>query len=244
MSAETDPPIKRFREFKRAAVDVGGTALFTHPIDGRFVARVGQFSYDLDDDGNVSSCECEFIKDTEITAVSPAGAGVSGVTGAGSVSSASEELAAELETIGIESTIAADAVAAQDSWTAGSEQVSTRNILVDAAALSNEIAALIEDEGLEDDLAKYDAYRAAIMLGEAVRGAALAATAETASVFVVRLVRPTSLLALCASFYGGAEAEDRERQVIALNDIRRPGWLDTEVDYLFPTKSVDSKAAF
>ncbi len=242
MTGETVPPIQRFREFKRAAVDVGGTALFTHPIDGRFVARVGQFSYEIDDDGNVSAA-AEFIKDAELTAVMPAGAGVAGVTGAGSVSAAAAELDTALEDIDIESDIAADAVAAQDAWTAGEEQVSTRQILVDAARLSNDIAALIADEGLEDDLAKYEAYHAAIMLGEAVRAAALAATAETSSVFVVHLVKPTSLLALCASLYGGAEAEDRARQIEALNDIRRAAWLDVGVDYLCPTKSVDAKAA-
>lgn len=244
MKGETVSPIQRFREFKQAAVDVGGTALFTHPIDGRFVARVGEFSYDLDEDGNVANCTAEFIKDAELTAVSPAAAGIAGATGAGGVEATAAELAAELEDIGVDSTIPADAVAAQSAWTAGDEQVSTRQILIDAARLSNDIASLIEGEGLEDELEKYEAYHAAIMLGEAIRSAALAATAETSSVFVVRLTRPSSLLALCASFYGGAEAEDRERQVIALNDIRRPGWLDVGVDYLFPTRSVDAKAAF
>lgn len=244
MKNETEAPLKRFRDFKRAAVDVGGTALFTHPIDGRYVARVGQFSYDLDDDGNVANCVAEFIKDDEITAVSPAGAGVAGVTGEGSISAAAESLDTALADIDLETTITADAIAAQDAWFAGAEAVSTRQILVDAARLSNDVASLIADQGFEDDLAKYEAYHAAIMLGDAIRSAALAATSETSSVFVVRLVRPSSLLALCASLYGGDEAEDRERQVIALNDIRRPGWLDVGIDYLFPTKSVSSTADF
>lgn len=243
MKGETVPPIQRFREFKRAAVDVGGTAIFTHPIDGRFVARVGEFSYDLDDDGNVSNCVAEFIKDTEIAGVTPAGAGVAGVTGFGTVEAAADELEAALAGIDIESTIPADAKAAVDAWTAGDAIESTRQILVDAARLTNDLNDLISGEELEDELEKWEAYHAAIMLSEAIRSSALAATAETSSVFVVRLVKPTSLLALCASLYGGGEAEDRARQVEALNDIRRPAWLDTGIDYLFPTKSVDSKAA-
>lgn len=126
-----------------------------------------------------------------------------------------------------------DARVAVSGWTVRDSP--PRQIMIDAARISNNIAIVIEAGGLELDIALWPAFRAAIMLGEAVRSAAIAATSETPSVFVMRIVQPTALLPLAARIYGGAAAQDRARQISELNDISTPGWLPAG-DYLMPTR--------
>jgi hypothetical protein len=126
-----------------------------------------------------------------------------------------------------------DARIAVANWSEG--EISTRQIMIDAARISTNIATMIEVGGLELDLALWPAFRAAIMLGDAVRAAAVAATSEVPSVFVMRIQERTALLPLAARVYGGAEAIDRARQIAALNDISTPGWLSPG-DYLVPTR--------
>lgn len=232
----------RFRQLK-AAVDAGAEAIFTHPIDGSYLAEVGEFTYVIDEHSNVTDCSIEFIATEEIEAVSPAGAGTSGISGEGSVTQAADDLQAALDEAGIESTVPADAVTAQASWTE-SEDVSPRQVIVDTAALSDRLSALIEDEALEDDLALWDVYRAAIMLGDAIRTAAIAATAEVPTVFSMRVMTPVALLALAGRVYGGDEAEDRARQIASLNDIRTVAWIDAGTELIMPAKSTSQRATF
>lgn len=127
----------------------------------------------------------------------------------------------------------ADARASVASWS--DEDVSTRKIMIDCARLSDSISTMIDQGGFTTDLNLWEAYMAAIMLGDSIRSAAIAATSETSSVFVMRVQKRTALLPLCARVYGGAEAQGRERQIMTLNDISTPGWLDPG-DYLMPAR--------
>lgn len=114
--------------------------------------------------------------------------------------------------------------------------VTARDIVNDASRISTNIAVLIESGGLETDLALWPAFRAAIMLGGAVRTAAGDATADTPAVFLMRVTDRTALLPLAARIYGGAEAADRAIQIRSLNSIPTPGWLDPG-DYVMPVKA-------
>lgn len=135
---------------------------------------------------------------------------------------------------GLFSAVTMDARVSVASW-GNDETVPTRQIMIDAARISNNIAVMIEVGGFEGDIALWPAFRAAIMLGEAVRSAAVAATSETPTVFVMRVVQPTALLPMAARIYGGANALERARQITELNDISTPGWL-APGDYLLPTR--------
>lgn len=117
--------------------------------------------------------------------------------------------------------------------------VSTREVMIDAARISSNIATMIELGGLQTDLSLWPAFRAAIMLGDAVRSAALAATSDTPTVFTMRVRDRTALLPLAARLYGGAQAAERVRQILSLNDIATPGWLDPG-DYTMPTPSAQA----
>lgn len=208
----------------------GGKAhMLAHPIEGNFLAKIGPFQYRQDEDSNYTA-DVTFYPDDDDVAVSPAGAGVPAIAGETIVSTAADdldELLADLEPSDLSDDGAAITDASRDaveSWSV-SEEVPTRQIMADVAAITNSIASLINDHGLEDDFALFDVWLGAIMLGEAVRAAATAATAEVAHVFTVRLQEPTVLLALCAQIYGGRLAETRERQVRELNDLRSTAWV-------------------
>lgn len=127
----------------------------------------------------------------------------------------------------------ADARASVATWT--DEDVNTRKILNDTARLSDSIGTMIDIGGLEDDLQMWPVFRAAIMFGESIRSAAISATSETPSVFVMRVQRRVALLSVAAKIYGGAAAQGRSKQISTLNDIRTVGWLDPG-DYLMPTR--------
>lgn len=131
--------------------------------------------------------------------------------------------------------VMADARATTDAW-AQAEDLSSRQVQIDVARISDSIVSMIEVGQLESDIALFPAYRAVIMLGEALRLSAISATSETPRVFVVKIKAPVSLLAICAKIYGGADAQDRARQVAALNDIKTVGWLDAG-SYLMPEAS-------
>lgn len=126
-----------------------------------------------------------------------------------------------------------DARVAIAGWNNG--DVPTRQIMIDAARISNNIAVMIEVGGFEHDLALWPAFKAAIMLGDAVRDAAIAATSDTPAVFAMRIVERTALLPLAARIYGGAQAQDRAAQIATLNDIPTPAWLPPG-DYLLPVR--------
>lgn len=338
-----------------AAKDSGQTAIFQHPLLGRYLASVGEFMSEIDEH-SVISAEAEFIKEAADIAVTPTGAGSSGISGESSVAAAAAALDGELAKLGqlkmsgaatsallarvpggvslaqVRGTVDlsaaraaafvsgiaqsvkanADSVATEAAGILGipattefefagavaslrplvegsssasaqlvtridalfgrssgdpsnslasiasseaesglfaattidariavanwsEDGVPTRQVMNDAARISNNIATMIEVGGFERDLSLWSAFRAAIMLGDAVRNAAIAATAEVSSVFVMRIQDPTALLPLAARVYGGAEATERARQIMGLNDISTPGWL-APGDYLMPVR--------
>lgn len=110
--------------------------------------------------------------------------------------------------------------------------VSTHDVLIDAARISANLALLLDT--LQADLSLWPAFRAVIMLGDSIRSAALAATSETPTVFTMRVRDRCALLPLAARLYGGAQAADRVRQIRSLNAIPTPGWLEPG-DYTMPT---------
>jgi hypothetical protein len=238
MPGERLSPMERFLTFQ-AQVEEGEPQLFTHPIDGQFYARVEGFTYTIDEDENITDASARFIRSANAESPTPAGAGTTAAAGEDAVAASAAEFTNELAAVGITSTLGADAVAAQEAW-GSAEEVPTRQVLVDVAALSERLATMIVDEGLEEDLSLFGAYRAAILFGDAIRAAALAALAETPKLTSIRIGSPVSLLALCRRIYGGAQAEMRQRQILALNDIRTPAWIEAGTVLMIPLPSSSS----
>jgi hypothetical protein len=135
----------------------------------------------------------------------------------------------------------ADVRASVAAWS--DEEVPARRAAVDAARISDSISTMIEVGRFEEDLQLWPAYRAAIMLGDAVHSAAEAASSEIASLFVMLVQNPTALLPLAARIYGGEDAQDRARQIASLNDIKTVGWLEPG-SYLMPARPPGSQPLF
>lgn len=214
---------ERFAAFRKQVND-GERLLFTHPFEGSYYVNAGAFDYTADEDGEITACSIEFIAAADVEAPVPAGTGVSIATGEARIAARAAALSALLDDLEVSSDIPARAIAAQESW-ADAEIVPTRQVITDVADLSQSLNDLIVDQGLEEDLALWEVYKATIFMGAAIREAALAALAETPKVTAIRIANPVSLLALCVRLYGGAEAEARMRQILALNDIRTPAWI-------------------
>ncbi len=215
------------------AVNTGKSAIFTHPLIGSYLAGVGDFTHTVDSSGVITG-EAEFIPDDTPLSVAPATALSPGVDVATSVSQAADNLDAELVAVGISTEVTGDARETAERWDADPD-LPARQIANDTARISTGVAELIEVNGLEDDILLWPSFRAAIMLGEAVRAAAVAVASETPAVFLMRVTTPTALLPLAARVYGGADAVERARQILELNDIATPGWLPPG-DYVMPTR--------
>lgn len=240
---EAEEPLDRFLRLK-VQVDEGARLIHTHPIDGSYLARVGEFTYDLDGEYQFPiNVQIEFVADDVIEPVTPAGAGANGIIGESSVEAAADNLAGKLSDAELVWRTPDDepytdvAKARASAWQ--DDDSSTRQVVIDSADIANAVDEMIVDLGLEVDLAKFDAYRAAILFVDAFRASAIAATSETPAVFVIRIERECALLPLCARTYGGIEAEDRARQIAELNDVASPGWL-APGQYVFPVPSRNS----
>lgn len=128
--------------------------------------------------------------------------------------------------------LTADARAITTAW-ASQDDVSPRQLQIESARLSQSIADLITAGELELHLELWPIFVAAIALGDALRSAAIAASADTARVFTARVQSTISLIPLAAHIYGGTDAMRRARQIAQLNDIKTPAWL-TPGDYVLP----------
>lgn len=130
--------------------------------------------------------------------------------------------------------ITSDARETIDAW-AADPALALRTVQIDSARLSQSTAEVIAVGELELHLELWPCFAALILFGEAIRSAAIAATSDTPRVFTVIVRTRTSLLPLAAQIYGGAQARDRAAQIVQLNDIKTPAWLDPGT-YLMPVR--------
>jgi hypothetical protein len=237
MDGDDLSPVQRIRALLAMVDDKA--RMFSHPIEGSYLARVGPFSYDVDASTGAITAELEFVPVADVQAVSPVGGGSIAATGAGAVSMAAEALAFELEDVGITSDVPAQASAAADSW-ASSDPVNPRDVLAKTGSLTSQLGDQADD--LDDDLDMWTAYKATVILSETVRAAAEAATADTAQTFVVRVGTAIALRALLQGVYSAEEADLRYQQAMALNDIVSPAWIEPGTELQLPLPSPAARA--
>lgn len=231
---ETTTALDRLLLFKRQVdeqTDASDGLLFVHPIDGPYFAKVGEFTYRIDDSSNVVDATCTFYRVGQIVAALSPGLATVPSVGLDAVAARADELNAlledsvrpsELAAVGLPTDFVTTAAALPTAWLEDGD-IPTRDILADVARVTDQLNVLTSI--LEDDLALFEAWQGTMLFGAAFRAAAVAATSETPSVFTMRIGTPCSVLALVTRVYGGADSEDRERQVRGLNDIRTPGGL-------------------
>lgn len=228
MAGDDLDPLERCRRLQAIVDD--RPRIFSHPTSGSYLARIGPFTEEVDDTG-VITAEIEVVQVAPAEAVATAGAGTIPVTGAGAVSAAADALTAELADVGMTSSLPDDVTSAVDDWTSG-DTVNPRQVLTELGSLTSQLGNLAD--ALEGDLGLWAAFKATILLAEAARAAADAATSDTAQTFVVLISAPVALRALLASIYPADEVDDRYVQAMALNDIASPAWLEPGSELLLP----------
>lgn len=228
MAGDSLSPLERLQALQAIIDDK--PRIFSHPTSGSYLARVGPFTEEVDERG-VITAEIEVIRVAPIEAVSPAGAGTISIAGSGAVKAAADELRAQLGDINVPSTLPDDAAAAVDSWSE-TDTVNPRQVLTEVGSLTEQSGELADT--LDDDIGAWAAYKAVIVLAEAVRSAADAATASTAQTFTVRIAQPVALRALLQGIYSAEEADTRYDQAMALNDIATPAWLEPGSEIVLP----------
>lgn len=230
-------PIDRARRLL-ATVDAK-PRFFRHPLAGTFLARVGPFEYEINEHG-VISADVEFTQITDILAIADAAGSGIPASGEGAVSEAAEALNLELESIGITSTLPADAATAADSW-AASEDLNPRDVLTQTGSLTEQLGTQAGE--LEDDIDAWEAFKTTVLLAEAVRSAAEAATADTAQTFVIKIGTSVALRALLAANYGADEVDLRYTQAMQLNDIANPASLELGQELILPQPTPKRRSA-
>lgn len=228
MNGDDLAPLDRLRKFTALVDDK--PRMFTHPVEGTFLARVGAWNYDVDASGVISG-EAELIRVGDVAAVSPAGAGGIPAAGDGAVAAAADALDLELEGIGQPSVLPQQAAAAVDGWAAQGTP-NPRDVLTQTGSLTQRLGD--QAAGFESDLNDWAAFKATLLLAESVRAAAESATADTASTFVVKIGSTIALRALIASIYGADEADRRYEQAMQLNDIANPAWIEPGTELVLP----------
>lgn len=237
MAGDDIEPLDRARRLS-ALVD-GKPRLLSHPIEGTYLARVGPFNIDIDENG-VITANVEFIAVAESIAVAPAGAGGIPAAGAGAVAQAADAYILELEGIGESGSLGTDAAAAADSWAAAADP-NPRDVLAQTGSLTEDLGTQADD--LDDDLAKWQAFKQTVLLSDAVRAAAEASTSDTTSTFVLKVGSTVALRALLAGVYGADECDVQYARALLLNDISNPAWLELGTELVLPMPTTPARSA-
>jgi hypothetical protein len=231
MEGETDSPKTRFDRLC-ALIEQGDAQIFTHPLRGSYLARVGRFDHDVDE-YSVISAEIEFVPEADVPAITVTTAETSAIAGGDAVAAAADRADVALAELGAESPVTDQARAAAAAWQ--DDGTTVRQVQVDVAQLVEAIRAEVARLDLAGTLRRWRAHRAMTLLAESVVGAGRAATAaDTARLMTVRITRPTALPALLAGIYGARDVPERARQARSLNDIRTPGWIEAGTDLRLP----------
>ena len=220
-------PLTRWRAL--AALVDGKPHLFSHPNAGSFMALAENVT-ELGDSNSVLTCQATFVPVTDVATVTTIAVASQASAGGNGVASASDAYAAALADVG-GSGVGGSAAGVVDGWQASAD-TSPRQVMGDTAR----VTADLYDEAAQydDDLAQWEAQRATLLLADAVRVAADAQLAESATTFAVRLSDQTALRALVAAVYGASEADERYVQVLALNDVQNPAAMPAGTELLMP----------
>ena len=222
MTGETKPAVERLTDLL-AKINEGKAQLLTHPIEGTFLAMIGEFSYEIDEHGTITA-EAQFLAVENVGAVvvAPLGASLDDTDAA--MSSAADELQQQLADLESSSDLPTKMKDVGSSWT--DEAKSARDVMVDVGQLSDQMWLEIDNLELAADVALYPAMRAYVLAGEATRAAGAVASGDTASVMELTVDGPIALRTLLAQVFGADQAEGEYDRALQMNDIPNPGRID------------------
>jgi hypothetical protein len=217
LTGETRDPMERL-ESLIALKDTGKPQLFVHPIHGTFLAAIEQFTHSIDSTNTITA-EATFVATEAVGAFAAVPIAITSEVDGSTINAAADGLTATLADVDLTSGLPDSAKAAGDVF---DQANSARDVLVAVSSASDRLWSEIDELQAEADIELWPAFKAYVMLGEAVRAAGAATTGDV-PLMTTRVDGPMSLIRLMAEIYGGAEAPDRKIEAMQLNDIPTPG---------------------
>lgn len=232
MPNEPKSGLDRFRDLK-ALVDAGNPEegyYFSHPIDGTFRVKIGDFRYSYTDGRLTATASLTRVGTRgSVASIGPA---VSPDAGAEAVQVAADNATRELAAVGLTAPSPAAAAAAAERWS--EVDVAPRSVFTELGTESQRIEDDIAKLNLLGDLEFWGAYKSLVDLRHQLTAAADAATAEVAEVFSLFVSAARPLRTIIASVYGSAAAREKFDQVAKLNDISTPARITPGTVLLMP----------
>lgn len=207
----------RARYDRFLALKTQGPQILIHPIQGSLRALIGSTSEEIDGP-ELITVTGQFLPTEPPVAVTPVGSGAAPIAGVETVSLSAEELRDLLDELGIDSTVPDDAIDAVTGWS-DAEAPDARQVLLEHASQAAAIDTLVEDEGMTDDLDQWPAFRAAMLLRDALRGAAGAATQAAEQLVEVVVQAPVPLRMFLARLCGADQVDAIIEDVGRINDF-------------------------
>lgn len=204
--------------------------VFTHPLTGSYMARVGEVTYAADpSQRDVITAECTFEEDTLEPAVFDQAAAFTSATSMIDVTQSRAALQDEILVIRpkVGTTIYVDALetAADDSVdrasTWGDPVKKLRDANLELAQSLEELDIANQNLGASLDVGFFPLITAVndLKLSLIQRWRS---TQQAARIIQVTVYSPAPLFVLAAQIYGATGVEDRVNQILGLNDVRNP----------------------
>ena len=231
MRGDSLTPLDRLNEFK-ALLD-GEDHTFTHPVEGSYKCKLGRFRYTINESGTITA-DLELIATQPVRDALRAGTASIPAAGTGLVDAAADAFTAEFEDAGLDDEgLGALASASADDWVAA-DTTNPRQVLVQTGQLSTSLSD--KASGLANDHETWEAFKRTVLLGESVYVAAKTVLSDSSSTIDVLYGNDTTLRALLAAEFGADEVDLRYQQVIDLNDLATPGFIEAGTQLQLPAK--------
>lgn len=217
--------LERFAAFY-AATQKGVAQDFVHPLTGRYLALVEDLHFDASaDEEDTVLVDCTFVEDRTEPAVFEPGVGAPFFAGSATIRVQSDLLDLELEEAGLSSPLPGKAVDLAELWESSRLSLALREVNLQLASFSSELADMMDAYELASDLQRYPAWRSAQRLLFTMRMAAESFRQSQPQLTTILVLRGQPLRALVSQHYGGREADRRYGEIIRLNDLDDPSYI-------------------
>jgi prophage DNA circulation protein len=216
---------------------------FVHPLTGRYRAAVESFDFEATgEEDDVILADVTFVEDTTEPAVFEPGIGAPLDAGTAAVRVQAELLEEELDTAGLTSTIPSMAIDLTWLWESEPFLV-LREVNLALASFGSAVNDAMDELELVTSLARFPIWRSMQRLLYTVRLAAEAFRQDQPQLTIILVLRGQPLRALVAEHYGARDAERRYQELIRLNDIDDPSYIQEGTRLHAPVADADRRSS-
>ena len=215
--------LERFAAFF-AATQKGVTQDFVHPVTGTYQAMVEDLNFDAGgDDEDTILVDCTFVEDTTEPAVFEA-VGAPLDAGTAAVRARADALDDDLQAVGLSSPIPTLGIDLAELWES-SPFLTLREVNLQLATFSSQLSDAMDEFELATTLERYPIWRSMQRLLFGVRMAAEGFRQSQPQLTVITVLRGQPLRSICAEHYGARDSQRRYDEIVRLNDIDDPSYV-------------------